>query len=343
MARTTPRPRPTATQTLTPLLRHCPTCGNAMWAASHHYRTLTTLTAGLRLTRKIRRCLTPDCPQFQPPYRPEEAGRLALPTHACGLDGIAVVGTLRHAQHRRVPERSQALRQRQSALAPRTVLHLLERSDARVARALADPLRLQRVTTTQGRVVFALDGLPPDVGHEVRWVLRAGLSSEVLLARSLLSAPQEDVADRRREVKRALGGPIVGVLSDGPPSLRCAVAKALPAVPPPLGHCHSWRAAATPVSAADRPAKQARKKRRRGVRPIAHQVAKRTDPEAAGIRGSCSAVRRARTADGPPPLAAAGLTRHDRLSALSQSLERVATRGACPHRCSACTRSTNGA
>jgi hypothetical protein len=105
MARTTPRPRPTATQTLTPLLRHCPTCGNAMWAASHNYRTITPLTAVLRLPLKIRRCLTPDCPQFPHPYRPEEAGRLALPTHAFGRDVIAVVGTLRHAQHRSMPER----------------------------------------------------------------------------------------------------------------------------------------------------------------------------------------------------------------------------------------------
>jgi hypothetical protein len=64
MARTTSRPPPTATQTLTALLRHCPTCGNALWAASHHYRTITTLTDVLRLTRKIRRCITPACSQF---------------------------------------------------------------------------------------------------------------------------------------------------------------------------------------------------------------------------------------------------------------------------------------
>lgn len=54
MARTTPRPRPTATQTLTPLLRYCPTCGNTIWAAYHNYRTITTLTEVVRLTLKIR-------------------------------------------------------------------------------------------------------------------------------------------------------------------------------------------------------------------------------------------------------------------------------------------------
>ena len=89
MARTTPRPRPTATQTLTPLTRYCPTCGNTMWAASHNYRTITPLTDVLRLTRKIRHCIPPDCPQVRHPYRPEAAGRLVLPKHECGLDIIA--------------------------------------------------------------------------------------------------------------------------------------------------------------------------------------------------------------------------------------------------------------
>jgi hypothetical protein len=43
MARTTPRPMPTTTQTLLPMVRHCPCCSTTMWAAYHNYRTLTTL------------------------------------------------------------------------------------------------------------------------------------------------------------------------------------------------------------------------------------------------------------------------------------------------------------
>jgi hypothetical protein len=57
--------------------------------------------------------------------------------------------------------------QRRIAIAPRTVLPLLERYDELVALSLADPLRLQRVTKTHGRVILALDGLQLDVGHEV--------------------------------------------------------------------------------------------------------------------------------------------------------------------------------
>jgi hypothetical protein len=114
-------------------------------------------------------------------------------------------------------------------------------------------------------------------------------------------------------------------------------------VPHQRWHFHSWHEAATPVSAADRPAKKARNKRLRGVRPLARQRDKRADPAAQGIRGDCSAVRRALTDAGPPPLAAAGLTLPDRLSARSQRLERRTNRGPCPRRSSAYTRSAHGA
>src|SRR5437764_7672590 len=104
MARMTPRPTPTATRTLQPLERHCPVCGETMWAAYHNYRTITTLDDVVPLTLHIRCCLNRCCPQFHRPYRPEAEGRLALPKHECGLDVMASVGTLRDAQHRSGPE-----------------------------------------------------------------------------------------------------------------------------------------------------------------------------------------------------------------------------------------------
>ena len=53
-------------------------------------------------------------------------------------------------------------------------------------------------------MILALDGLQPDVGHEVLWVLRDCLSGEVLLARSLLSACEADLVHLLREVQQVL-------------------------------------------------------------------------------------------------------------------------------------------
>jgi hypothetical protein len=330
MARTTPRPTPTATRTLQPLGRYCPLCGEMMWAAYHNYRTITTLEDVVHLTLQIRRCLNRVCPQFRRPYRPEEEGRLALPKHEFGLDVIACVGTLRYAQHRSLPEIHQHLGHRGMVVAPRTVTHLLERYDELLALSLTDTARLQRLTQAQGRIIFALDGLQPDVGHEVLWVLRDCLSGEVLLARSVLSATQKDLAALLTEVQQALRVPMAGVISDGQLSIRRAVAQALPEVPHQRCHFHYLQEAAKPIYEADRHAKKALKKRVRGVRPIERRLAGRSDPEAEIVRGDCAAVRSALTDDGRPPLDAAGLKLHGRLSALAASLERVEKRGPCP-------------
>src|SRR6184192_3117690 len=67
------------------------------------------------------------------------------------------------------------------------------------------------------------------------------------------------------------------------------------------------REAAKPIYEADRHAKKMLKKRVRGIRPIERKLEGRMDPEAEVMRGYCSAVRRALTDDGRPPLVAAGL------------------------------------
>jgi hypothetical protein len=149
------------------------------------------------------------------------------------------------------------------------------------------------------------------------------ISGEVLLARSLLSSTQDDLAKLLGEVKAALAVPIAGVVSDGQTSIRNAVKKALDGVPHQLCHFHYLREAALPVYEADRHAKVQLKKRVRGIRPIERRVEGRDDAEAGVIRGYCAAVRSALTDDGRPPLEASGLKLRDRLAEVAGSLDRA--------------------
>jgi hypothetical protein len=323
MPRTRRRPRPTHAQTLTPVTTHCPHCGRALWADYDNYRTVTTLHAVTRLTLRIRRCPNADCPRFHLPYRPEAEPHFALPHHEFGLDVLTLVGRLRHAEHRSVPEIHAELTRRGVALAERTVSNLLDRYDELKALSTADPARLGPLLRGQGRVVLAIDGLQPDVGHEVLWVLRDCLSGEILLTRSLLSASAPDLAALIREVKDALPVPITAAVSDGQGSLRKAVAVALPGVPHQQCHFHYLREAARPIYEADRHAKKVLKKRLRGVRPIERSAEGEEDAEAELLRGYCAAVRATLTDDGRPPLAADGLKLHDRLERIVASLDRV--------------------
>ncbi|HET6520656.1 MAG TPA: ISNCY family transposase [Geminicoccaceae bacterium] len=289
--------------------------------------TVTTLTGLVRLRLQIRRCENPACTRHHQPYRPEAEGAIVLPQHQFGLDVIALIGAWRYREHRSVPEIHRGLRERGVAIAERTVTHLLDRYDELVATTLTDDDRLRGVLARQGRVILALDGLQPDVGHEVLWVLRDCLSGEVLLARSLLSATSADLAELLREVAAGSGVPIVGVISDGQRSVRLAVEQALPGVPHQLCQFHYLREAGHPVFEADRHAKKELKKQVRGVRPLERAVEGRDDPEAEAVRGYCAAVRSAITDDGRPPLAASGLQLQGRLEQVAASLDRVGRKG----------------
>src|SRR4051795_6906089 len=117
-------------------------------------RTLVTLSGTVRMHLKIRRCETKDCARYHRPYRPEVEGALALPEHEFGLDVIALVGRLRHCDHRSVPEIHAVLRARGVSIAERSVTNLLDRYDELLATALTDCTRLRGLLAKQGRIIL---------------------------------------------------------------------------------------------------------------------------------------------------------------------------------------------
>jgi hypothetical protein len=326
MARRTTRPQPTRHLELPASIRICPECGGPLWAAYRSRRTVTTLDGVVRLGIQVRRCRDRQCRRLGVPLRSEQEGRLVLPQHEFGLDVVALIGRLRHAEHRSLPEIHAELVRRGVPICARSVGNLLDRYDELLALSTTDLGRLRRITAEAGRVILAVDGLQPDVGHEVLWVLRDVLSGEVLLARSLLSSTRDDLAKLIREVSEALPVPITGVVSDGQDSIRKAVKKALDGVPHQLCQFHYLREAAKPIYEADRHAKVQLKKKVRGIRPIERKVEGRDDDEARAIRGYCAAVRSSLTDDGRPPLAASGLKLQGRLTEVAASLDRVAVK-----------------
>lgn len=326
MARIVARAPATEAQVLETVQRVCWTCGGPMWVAYHSRRVVVTLQGLIAYRLVVRRCETPGCPAYHQAYRPEAEGRLALPQAEFGLDIIALVGRLRFAECRSVPEIHRALTDRGVAIAERSVTNLVARYEELVALALAAAPARTATLQAQGAVVLALDGLQPDVGHEVLWVLRDVLSGTILLARSLLGATAPALVGLLREVMAALPAGVLvrGVISDGQQSIGKAVRTALPGVPHQLCQFHDLREAGLPIYEADRHAKKNLKKHVRGVRPIERSLEGRTDPEAEAVRGYCLAVRSALTDDGRPPLAASGLKLQERLTAIATSLTHVA-------------------
>lgn len=303
----------------------CPSCGKATYLAYHNDRRLIFLTGTVYYTIKVRRCRNQACSAYKKPLRPEAEGALALPHSEYGLDVLALIGALRYAQHRTVPEIHVALRERDIEISERTVTLLVHRYEELLSLRLTDATHLREKLRARGQVMLAIDGLQPDVGHEVLWILRDVLSGEVLVARALLGSGEEQLVPLFEEVVQLLGHtiPILGVISDGQRSIRNAVQRALPGVPHQLCQFHFLREAARPIYEEDRHAKVQLKKDLRGIRKIERRLEGRKDRHAGILTAYCLAVRSALTDDGRPPLVASGLRLKDRITEIESSLERV--------------------
>lgn len=297
-----------------------------MWVAYHAHRKIMTLEGLRGLTLQVRRCRNRECTRYKCAYRPEEEGRFALPHGECGLDVIALIGTLRYQEHRSIKEIHKHLKERGVEICERTVEHALHRYEELVTVHLHQKDRLHKLFEKQGRVILAMDGLQPDVGHEVLWTIREVISGEILIARALLSSAQEDLSSLLREAKEMLPTKVkvCGIVSDGQHSIRLAVATVFPQQAHQLCHFHYLREAAKPIYEADRHAKKELKKQVRGIRPIERSLEGMQDQEAEAVRDYCVAVRSAITDDGHPPLAASGLKLYARLKQISDSISRVA-------------------
>ncbi len=331
MARKNLKPEATSFEVLECVHKYCPECGERMWNEYNNLRHVRTLKGVVQLKLKIHRCQNMSCKRYRIAYRPEQEGSWILPHHEFGLDVIALVGALRYQEHRSVPQIHAHLKSQCVCISERSVTHLLARYDELVSLWLKDVSRLKAVAKEQGRLILAIDGMQPEVGHEVLWVIRECLSGEILLAKTLLSSKTEDLAALLLEVSNTLDVPIDGVVSDGQQSIRKAVEVALPGIAHGLCHFHYLKEASKMIYEADRHAKKELKKHVRGIRKIENSIRDDQLEIAAVVSKYCSAVRGSLTSDGRPPLDASGLKLQERLTLIEQSLQKVEKKKDCRH------------
>jgi hypothetical protein len=322
MSRRTARGEAVIEHRLTNFLTTCPGCGQPMFAAYTKTRKLMTLNGLVQLRLQIRHCKNRECERFHHICHPAAEGHWALPEQEFGLDVMLRVGQLRYREHRSCPEIHHQLQHDGVVLAQRSVQNLLAHYDILLSLALETLPERGAKLVQQKRAILAIDGLQPDVGHEVLWVVREVLSGEVLCARSLLSSAKAELQSLLSAVVAALPVPVAAVVSDGQHSIRQAVAAALPGIPHQLCQFHYLREAAKPMWEADRHAKKELKKLVRGVRPVERGAEPDDSVSGDVIKGYCAAVRSALTDDARPPLVFGGVRLRERLADIHASLQR---------------------
>jgi len=300
----------------------CPSCGRTLYrrcALWHKY--LVTLEGRVHIFSFGYSCRRRRCSRVI--YRSREAEELSPKGYSFGFDVIAQIGWWRFWDHRTLDEIATLLQSQHLPISRRQILYLIGDFLALLRAAQPAKIETQRAYFKRHRMVISVDGMEPEQGNEMLFVVREANLDLTLIAETLYSSRADLISRHLLEPVKALGFRIRAVISDADPNIRHAVETSLPDCPHQACQVHCLCEAGVPIFEADRAMKtDMRRDLRAKLRPISRELsqASQDDLQTAVLMDYCEALRDALRADGISPFKLAGLKLHDELQRLEQSL-----------------------
>jgi hypothetical protein len=337
-----------------PEMKNCPHCGIRLKRSHTAWnKKISTLSGVIHAWSMAYACPNIDCPHAGVTYKSAEAEALSMKHSSYSYDVLCLVGELRFKQHRTCKEIADTLNERGIVTSERYAQTLYERYQTLLAASLDDYVKqiLAETTAQNGGIILSMDGVQPEKGNEMLYVIREVFSGTILAAQNMKSGAAAELRALIDPIIE-LGYPIVGIVSDGQVSIRQAFESLLPDVPYQYCQYHYLKDIAKPVVDADRKLKMELKKSMRGLRDIERkieqaekkaiteaQASAKASPhalsdapeapsykEAQVAKGYAAAVRALLLEDGEPPLDLPGMLIYERAQAIQASLQRCLTK-----------------
>jgi hypothetical protein len=317
-----------------PLIATCLHCGAPLRRHSTLWRKyVITLTGRLRVISLGYRCSRARCRQGKVIHRSTEAEQLSLKGSSFGYDLIVQIGWWRFWDHRTLDEIATLLKSKQLPVSRRHILNLIGDFLALLRAAQPAKIETHRVYLQRHGMVISIDGMEPDQGDEMLFIVREANLDLTLVADTLYSSRADLISARLLTPVKALGFRIRAVISDADKNIRRAVKSSLPGRPHQACQVHCLCDAGQPIFDADRALKtDLRREIRARWRPFGRRLSQASadDPQSAVLIDYSEVLRDALRADGLSPFELAGLNLYDELERLEVSLRRCQKKGACP-------------
>ena len=307
-----------------PTITTCPRCKARLhrcWTLWDKY--LITLDGRVHIFSLGYSCNRQRCSRVI--YRSDEAEQLSPKGSSFGFDMITQIGWWRFWDHRTLDEIAALLNAKRLPVSRRHILNLIGDFLALLRAAQPAKIEAHRAYFKRHGMVISLDGLEPEQGNEMLFVVREANLDLTLVAETLYSSRADLISRQLLEPVKALGFRIRAVISDADKNIRRAVESSLPGCPHQACQVHCLCEAGGPIFEADRAMKtDLRREIRAKLRPISRELsqAPQDDPQTAVLMDYCEALRDVLRADGVSPFKLAGLNLYDELQRLETSLRR---------------------
>lgn len=350
--------KPAELVVVTALEEVCPACGGGLDITQHRHRWIERLDGYLHVIRRDRSCRESLCPGPRKVFHAREDLRLGFPYRTFGLDVMLAVGE-RHL-------RGESLSAIQRDLCARGIV-IDQRHTGRVFRdflaisdiALGDDEERRTELRDQGGIVLMCDGVQFDDRAPVLYVTWDAISGTPLFSERKPFRGEDDLRPILERVK-AMGVPVIAIVSDKEKGLVPAVEAVFPDVPYQFCQTHFLKNCAKPlekelsalgasvvrratrvhkiakkINDAERAARVAQEKQQTTAASVPEKLEKKLGGEPATVPATegaalpdvefakevCELARQNSRVSGKAPLAPPELERHERLEELRALVE----------------------
>lgn len=237
----------------------CGLCGGKIQCSSTATRQLINLEEKSKLKIQIRSCVNTECFNHKKQLKPVAYLNQIVPESGYGVDVYGLIGHLRLAQNQTIPEIHQyiATSYPHIEFGERHVENMMNYLSLSIEQSGKNAVHLQSYFSlrNQSELVLSIDGIEPEKGHSILYVVREILSGKILFAHystySDADSLSKEILLPLQQVLQATNLSVVGWIADKELALGKAVLEVYKDVP--FQHCQSHFLAAMkkPLTSAD--------------------------------------------------------------------------------------------
>jgi len=237
----------------------CLSCGSFL-IKTHSRRELKDLEENYFIDSEIKRCGNIDCACYGVRIYPAEYSRLIYPKSDYSMALYGVVGYHRLNEHKTVPEIQAYVKRTYpnlSKIKERTIENIYKRVEVCLGSRQSDKDRLRGVLQEKGvdKLCLTVDGIAPEQGHAIMYVIREVHSQEIIFVRYLEHSDSAHLSSELFEPLKVfledLDFEVSGWICDKQNGFISTLSTVFEDVPIHLCQAHFLKAMGKPVQAAD--------------------------------------------------------------------------------------------
>jgi len=225
----------------------CMCCGDKLVRVSSTDRYLSTREERMRIFVEVYECHNEECSLYKQKIKAPEFNTLIFPGLSYGIDVVTEIGLLRFKEHKTITEIHETIMNK---------YHHIEITDRHMQNVVNKIMYVMESTSLDPKVmkekliaknkeikglVLSTDGLEPEQGNEILYIVRELQTGDILFSKFLEFSDEEtirkEIYEPIKKLAEEMGLPVLGLVADKQLVLTTAFETVFPGIP--VQHCQS--------------------------------------------------------------------------------------------------------